>query len=95
MAVFDIRKRLIRDYRDYVERFIQTRDSRIHAHVRQLLDEGELCPEALIQADPILIYPAQGVGGDQISGVSCSVFRLKQIHELGILDYRDAAHSKS
>ncbi len=62
MAVFDIRKRLIRDYRDYVESIIQTRDSRIHAHVHQLLDEGELCPEGLIQADPILVYPAQDVG---------------------------------
>jgi len=52
MDVFDFRSRLVRDYRDYVESFIQIKDPRIHDYVHQILDQGELWPEPLIQLNP-------------------------------------------
>jgi len=52
MDVFNFRKQLIRDYRDYVESFIQINDPRIHSYVHEILDNGELWPEALIQLNP-------------------------------------------
>ncbi|NLP10705.1 DEAD/DEAH box helicase, partial [bacterium] len=52
MDVFDFRSRLVRDYRDYVESFIQIKDPRIYAYVHQILDQGELWPEPLIQLNP-------------------------------------------
>ena len=58
MDVFDFRKRLIRDYRDYIESFIQIKDPRIWDHVHKVLDEGELWPESLIQLNPAFAHGA-------------------------------------
>ena len=52
MQVFDFRERLIRDYASYIESFIQIQDLRIHDHVRQVLDDGTLWPQPLIQLNP-------------------------------------------
>ena len=52
MDVFDFRRQLIRDYRDYVESFIQIKDPDIRSYVHDILDNGELWPEALIQLNP-------------------------------------------
>ena len=52
MHVFDFRERLIRDYASYIESFIQIQDPRIHEHVRQVLDDGTLWPQPLIQLNP-------------------------------------------
>ena len=52
MDAFAIRDQLVADYADYVRSFITVRDSRMHAHVDEVLDGGTLWPEPLIQLNP-------------------------------------------
>lgn len=52
MNVFDLRNRLINDYKDYVQSFIRIRDDRILNYVENCLSRGELWPEPLIQLNP-------------------------------------------
>jgi ATP-dependent helicase YprA (DUF1998 family) len=52
MDVFELRNHLTSEYGSYITSFIQIRDERIKAHVRQNLDAGVLWPEPLIQLNP-------------------------------------------
>lgn len=52
MNVFELRRRLINDYADYVRSFIRIRDPRIKACVDEHLDDGLLWPDPLIQLNP-------------------------------------------
>jgi hypothetical protein len=52
MDVFDLRRKLINSYAEYVRSFIQIRDARIDAKVKEELNSGLLWPEPLIQLNP-------------------------------------------
>jgi ATP-dependent helicase YprA (DUF1998 family) len=82
MNVFELRKRLIDDYRAYVKSFISIADPRVRAQVDKELDENELLwPQARIGLNPAF---AEGAWIDELvaSGTlhaDCSrIFRLKK-----------------
>ena len=52
MDVFDLRKRLVSDYRDYTRSFIRIRDPRIGEFVDDILDAEGFWPEPLLQLNP-------------------------------------------
>jgi hypothetical protein len=52
MNVFDLRGRLIEDYRLYVESFIQIEDGRIRALVEEEIENGLLRPAPQVQLNP-------------------------------------------
>jgi len=52
MNVFEVRKKLIADYRKYVQSFVSVRDPRISEKVGAHFEEGELWPEPLLQLNP-------------------------------------------
>lgn len=52
MDVFELRDRLIDDYRDYILSFVQPRDKRVWDAVTKAIDDGALWPEPLIQMNP-------------------------------------------
>lgn len=52
MDVFSLRERVVADYRDYVESFINILDERIEEFVRERLASGELWPDAVLQLNP-------------------------------------------
>jgi superfamily II DNA/RNA helicase/very-short-patch-repair endonuclease len=52
MDVFDLRDRLISDYRDYTLSFVQLKDERIRQIVDEAIQAGVLWPEPLIQMNP-------------------------------------------
>lgn len=52
MDVFELRERLVTDYRSYTRSFIKIRDPRIAEFVDTALDAGAFWPEPLIQLNP-------------------------------------------
>ena len=52
MDVFDLRNRLVSDYRDYTRSFIRIRDPRIKGFVDDVLDKEGFWPEPLLQLNP-------------------------------------------
>jgi ATP-dependent helicase YprA (DUF1998 family)/very-short-patch-repair endonuclease len=52
MDVFDLRQRLVQDYRSYVESFIRVKDERAAREVAALFDTGLLWPDPLVQLNP-------------------------------------------
>ena len=52
MDVFELRKRLVSDYRDYTRSFIRIRDPRISGFVDGILDADGFWPEPLLQLNP-------------------------------------------
>jgi len=52
MNVFELRKRLVAEYADYVRSFIYIQDPRIRALVDCEMEEGLLWPDPLIQLNP-------------------------------------------
>ena len=52
MDVFDLRNRLVSDYRSYTRSFIKIRDARIEAFVDGILGAGGFWPEPLLQLKP-------------------------------------------
>jgi len=52
MDVFQLRDKVISDYREYISSFINIRDKRIAAHVNESLTSGALWPDPLIQINP-------------------------------------------
>ena len=52
MDVFDLRNRLVSDYRDYTRSFIRIRDPRIKGFVTDVLDAEGFWPEPLLQLNP-------------------------------------------
>jgi ATP-dependent helicase YprA (DUF1998 family) len=88
MNVFELRKRLIDDYRAYVKSFISIADQRIRDHVDRELDENEiLWPQARIGLNPAFAEGAwiDDLVAEQTLHPECSkVFRLKRgQHDLG------------
>ena len=52
-TIFNVHRRLLGDYRDFVHSFIQIADDRARAFVEQaLLEEERLWPEPLLQLSP-------------------------------------------
>jgi len=52
MDVFDLRDKLINDYRDYVSSFIKVRDPRINEKVQTWFDQGRLWPDPMVGLNP-------------------------------------------
>jgi ATP-dependent helicase YprA (DUF1998 family)/very-short-patch-repair endonuclease len=52
MDVFDLRDKLIDDYRDYVSSFIRIRDDRIRDKVDSWFDQGRLWPDPMVGLNP-------------------------------------------
>jgi len=50
--VFELREKVVGEYRDYVESFVNILDERINEFVRSKLNEGELWPDAVLQLNP-------------------------------------------
>ncbi|GIW10805.1 MAG: DEAD/DEAH box helicase [Dehalococcoidia bacterium] len=50
--VFALREKVVSEYRDYVESFVNILDERIEEFVRARLREGELWPDAVLQLNP-------------------------------------------
>ena len=81
MNVFEGRDNLINDYREYVESFIRIRDARIKKYVDNVLAEGALWPEPLIQLNPSF-EPGKWIDElvkDKILHEECGrIFRIKR-----------------
>ena len=52
MDVFDLRERLVSDYRRYAESFLSVKDEWIAAHLQEELDSGLLWPDPPVQLNP-------------------------------------------
>ena len=52
MDVFGLRNRLIQDYSDYIQSFINIKDARVRDYVEDTLTKGFLWPDPLIQMNP-------------------------------------------
>ena len=52
MDVFNLRSRLVEDYRRYAESFLTIRDPRVREHVERELDGGLLWPDPPLQLNP-------------------------------------------
>lgn len=52
MDVFDLRERLVSDYRRYAESFLSVKDERIRAHLQEELASGLLWPDPPVQLNP-------------------------------------------
>jgi len=52
MDVFGLRDRVVGEYRDYVESFVNILDEGIANFVHRRLDDGELWPDAVLQLNP-------------------------------------------
>ena len=52
MDVFELKDRLVSDYRDYTRSFIKIRDPRIRQFVDDILDGEGFWPEPLLQLNP-------------------------------------------
>jgi ATP-dependent helicase YprA (DUF1998 family)/very-short-patch-repair endonuclease len=84
--VFELRERIVNDYREYITSFISIKDERIKAEVEENLDEGLLWPEPRIGLNPS--FETGGLIDEHVeSGLlhpECSkIFRIK--HEDGSL----------
>src|SRR5680860_93687 len=52
MDVFDLRERLVQDYRRYAESFLSVKDERIAEHLQEELGSGLLWPDPPVQLNP-------------------------------------------
>jgi superfamily II DNA/RNA helicase len=52
LDILQLRDRMIGEYRQYIESFLQIRDSRIQQFVREELDRGALWRDSLVQLNP-------------------------------------------
>ena len=52
LDVFQLRDRVVEEYRDYVQSFVRVLDDRIDDFISSRLDEGELWPAAELQLNP-------------------------------------------
>ncbi|GGJ23520.1 DEAD/DEAH box helicase [Deinococcus roseus] len=80
MNVFELKRQLVADYREYVQSFLRISDERISTFVKQQLDSGAYWPEALVQLNPtfepgesIMDLIRQGVLHEECQ----SIFRIK------------------
>jgi ATP-dependent helicase YprA (DUF1998 family) len=56
--VFGLRDRVVAEYREYFESFVNIRDERIEEFVKDLLDKGEAWPDAVLQLNPAFVKGA-------------------------------------
>jgi len=80
MNVFELRDRLIRDYRAYTQGFVEIADDRIRAYAQRELDEGLLWPEPLIQLNPSFEPGAsiEDLSNEGVLHEECrNIFRIK------------------
>ena len=86
MDVFDLRRNLVDSYANYIRSFIQIRDGRIDAKVKEELNSGLLWPEPLIQLNPSF-EPGrtvdQLVDENVLHQVCRKVFRIKKTERDG------------
>ena len=80
MDVFEIQRRLVNDYRDYVESFVKIRDTRIRSFVEQEYGEGKYWPEALVQLNPAF---APGAWVDDLVDAGTLHPRCRDIFRVG------------
>ena len=52
LDIFQLRNRVVNDYRDYVQSFINIRDPRVQTYIKQQLAAGELWPDPVLQLNP-------------------------------------------
>ncbi len=55
MDIFALRDRVVGEYRDYLESFINIYDPAIEQFVRQRLEAGDLWPDAVLQLNPAFV----------------------------------------
>jgi len=60
MNVFDLRDRLVAEYKSYTRSFIKIKDSRVCAHVDDALNAGAFWPEPLLQLNPTFYSGGSG-----------------------------------
>ncbi len=87
LDVFQLRRQLVSDYCTYLQSFLNLRDTRISAHVEQVMAAGQLWPEPLIQMNPA--FEAGGwveelVKENLLHPDCAKVFRLKSSKNLEI-----------
>ncbi|WP_041661636.1 hypothetical protein [Acidimicrobium ferrooxidans] len=56
MDVFDLRDTVVREFRSFVESFVDIRDERIRSRVQEALSEGTLWPEPWLSLNPMFEY---------------------------------------
>ncbi len=85
MDVFGIRDRLISDYAGFVQSFITVSDDRIHDYVDDILKQGALWPEPLIQLNPSFARgePIPDLISQDVLHPECDkIFRIKSEEDL-------------
>ena len=55
LDVFQLRERVVGEYRDYLESFVHILDPRLDAFVRDELAKGRLWPDAVLQLNPAYV----------------------------------------
>ena len=81
MDVFNLRRNLVDSYANYIRSFIQIRDDRISAKVKEELNSGLLWPEPLIQLNPSFEpgHKIDQLVGEGLLHPTCrDVFRIKK-----------------
>jgi len=80
MDVFEIQRRLVDDYRSYVESFVKIRDPHIRSFVAEEYGENKYWPEALVQLNPAF---APGSWIDDLVGAGTLHPRCQDIFRVG------------
>jgi ATP-dependent helicase YprA (DUF1998 family) len=92
LDVFELRRKLVKDYGEYATSFVNIADDRIREHIDQELKGGLLWPEPLIQLNPAFesggtVYELVGRG---LLHPECeSIFRAKSLRPDGQSDDGD------
>ena len=55
LDIFQLRDRVVADYRDYVQSFINIKDQRIESYIERQLAAGELWPDPVLQLNPAYV----------------------------------------
>ncbi|MFA7233744.1 MAG: DEAD/DEAH box helicase [Terrimicrobiaceae bacterium] len=87
MNVFDLRDRLVADYKSYTRSFIKIKDSRVCGHVDAALNAGAFWPEPLLQLNPTF-FPGGTV--DELTGAGVLHPECTRIFRI---DKSDADHT--
>ncbi len=55
LDIFKLRDRVVADYRDYVQSFINIKDERVQSYIERQLAAGELWPDPVLQLNPAYV----------------------------------------
>jgi ATP-dependent helicase YprA (DUF1998 family) len=86
MDVFGVRERLIRDYKEFTESFVDILDKRVRDHVARRLDAGYQWPEPWLSLNPNFATGGaitELVQTDLLHPICERVFRLKESGSAG------------